>query len=612
MILQALTDYFNRAEDLAPPGWERKRIPFIIEIARDGRFVQLTSMRVGSESKDVVEQLVPRSEIRPGTKSYEKPNLLWDHIGFALGHPKSDADKDVRAAQLQLNHFRRRIEAFSASVPASTGLDAIRLFYQTEEYLRVSTDPAWKECIAIQGCNVTFRLAESAVILIHEPEIHAAIDGSTSESNEVCVEGVCLVTGSTERIERLHPPISNVGKKPAPLAAINDGSLPSFASFGKHQGENFPVGATAAFKYATALNHLLRNGSTQKLRIGDSIAVFWAQREGEPLEPWLAELIGGDDPDAHTTQVKVLFEAVHTGALDGERGQNLFFVLGLAPNAARIAVRFWYAAPLRDIATNISQWFNDLKVIESVEEKEFKGIKKLLSSASPPTRTQPYGDIERLPPSIIQQTFMAAFTGTQIPSLLFQSTLIRIRADQARKNEKGKPVRHVSATRASILKAFLNRKRGTQTTSKQEITVALDRTNVEPAYLWGRMFSVYEHMQEKSAGRDLNRTIRDAYFSAAMLTPRSVYNRLAKLNQIHLRELKRSHPASGYFFDRLLLEIAGKMSSNPSISFPAQSTPEQQACFALGYYHQRQDFFTRRESHSDTPQAATTEPEGAL
>lgn len=591
MILQALTDYYDRAEDLAPPGWERKRVPFIIEIAKDGRFVQLTSMRNGGKSKDVTEQLVPQAEGRSGTKSYEKPNLLWDHIGFVLGHPKSAEEKDVLTAQLQLKHFRHRIEEFSTVVPKSEGLNAIRRFYETEQYRRLSTDASWIECSAIPGCNVTFRLAESSELIAHEPAIRAAVDGLTSRCSDASTQGTCLVTGCTDHIERLHTPISGIGEKPAPLAAINDGSLPAFASFGKHQGENFPVGISAAFKYSTALNHLLRHASTQKLRVGDSVAIFWAQRDGEPLEPWLAEIIGGDDPHAHTKKVKALFEAVQTGGFGGERGRNRFFVLGLAPNAARISVRFWHAAPLAEIAERVTAWFDDLRLVRGPNDMEYPSLFRLLTAVAVQSKA------DNIPPRLGGDIVHSIFTGAPYPALWLNTAVQRCRAEQ-----------HVSYLRATAIKACLNRSDRTGIAGpnhyQREITEMLDPENPSVAYRLGRLFATLEKIQEE-ASPGLNATVRERYYGAASSTPVAVFTSLMRLKNHHLAKLPNKGRAVN--FEKLLAEIMSGIDD-----FPRHMNLQDQGRFAIGYYHQRQDFFTRRDASHDTPKPDNTDSEGAL
>ncbi len=605
MILQALHDYYDRSGELAPPGWEYKRIPLLIEITEEGRFVQLTSLRLGPKASEVAPSLVPKSEGRSGTKAYEKPNLLWDHIGFVLGHPKSDGAADVAMAEKQHQHFRQRLNEFAARLPESRGMKAVQRFYESDEAQRVKADPAWAEACDIPGCNVTFRFAADTDLLVHASDVRALID---QDAGKVAIgsPAICLVTGDNVPIVRLHMDISGVGKQPSRLAAINDDSVPAFASYGKHQGENFPVGEVAAFKYATSLNHLLRPGSKQKIRVGDSIAVYWSQREDRDLgDDWFGAIFGDDDPDAHVRQVEAVLSAVHTGAFSGVRGDNKFFVLGLyPPNKARIAVRFWFQAPIREFASQIGRWFDDLEVCRSDKDREHPGLYYLLSKLSLATREKPHGDTSKLPPRLAGDVLRSILSGSPLPPLLLQSVLQRIRAEQSKKDEAtGKPVRHVSAARAALLRAYVNRYRRLYSpTLNKEISVSLDKSNSEPPYLLGRLFAAYERVQELASERDLNRTIRDAYFGAAMASPRSVFNRLARLDQIHLRDLKRANPRTCAYLDRLLLEIADKMNSDSKIAFPARSTQDQQAGFALGYYHQRQAFFTKP---SDAAGAAT-------
>lgn len=595
MILQALHDYYERADDLAPPGWERKRIPYLIEIDAEGRFRQLTSLRTGKRATEVTASLVPKSEVRSGSKAYEKPNLLWDHFGFVLGHPKSDSPADAAMAERQLAHFRRRIDELAALLPGNAALAAVRRFYANAEYRRVALDEHWPDCIATPGCNLTFRLAGRTELLVHDAAIRSCLDAASSGpgNSGSPPQALCLVTGERDALQRLHFPISGVAAKPAPLAAINDGSLPAFASRGWHQGENFPVGERAAFTYATGLNHLLRPDSPQKLRVADAIAVFWAQR-ADAFEDELALLVGaaGDDPDAHTQKVRALYESIHTGAFDGARGDNAFFVLGLAPNAARIAVRFWHQGPLRDLAQRIRQWFDDLAIARAPHDPEHPTLFSLL------TATAVLGKADNVSPHLAGDLMHSLLEGLPLPASALQAVVQRCRADQARHSDTGKPVPHVSHARAALLKAGVNRLIRAQQLEGREIPVDLDPANTDAAYRLGRLFAAYERIQSDAAARDLNRSIRDAYFGSAMSNPASAFPRLVQLNQHHMRDLRRGAPGLYVVRDRLLGEIWGGLP--PDFRFPASQPLAERARFALGYYHQRQAFFQKAEDTTDT------------
>lgn len=590
MILQALTQYYQRAEGLATDGWEYKRIPFYIEITQDGTFLQLIDRRSGPKAKEVTPTLVPKSEIRRGTRSFERPNLLWDHYGFVLGMPKSDSAKDVATAANQLKHFVARVSRLHEVAPSCIELKAILSFYDHEQNKRVIDDPVWPDCYGIAGCNLTFRIAGQSEIALHAEAIRKIVlaNPDNEGSGETAPNMVCLVTGEISKIAKLHFPIAGVGEKPAPLCATNEAA---YWSYGKEKGFGYPIGDEANFQYTTALNHLLRPGSRQRLRIGDASTVFWAQEQDE-IEDSFASIFGeSDDPD-HTEALRAVLESIHAGKFDGARGDKRFFVLGLAPNAARISVRFWQAEPLRDIARHICAWFDDLEIARGNNDPQYLSLKRLLACTCLATKDKPFGDIERLPPAIGGDTSRAILSGGELPITLLGGVLQRCRAEQAKKDEKsGRPVRNVSYPRVALIKACLNRYARINKQSNKEITVSLDKSNDNNPYLLGRLFAVFERMQEYSVERELNRSIRDSFFGAAMATPRSVFPRLVRLNAVHFRDIKRSRADTAAYFDRLLQEINNKL--DPKTAFPSTLSLRDQGAFTIGYYHQRPDLLSQ-------------------
>jgi CRISPR-associated protein Csd1 len=576
MILQSLVDYYDRSDSLAPDGWEWKRIPFIIELKRDGTFVQLSSQRVGKKPTDVTASLVPKAEIRSGTRAYERPNALWDHIGFVLGHEKSSDLKDVETAKKQFLAFVSRVGELTGLHPASHGLAAIHQFYERSEYKRVEQDANWTDCTKIPGCNVTFRVAGEVDLVVQDPEL-ASIAACSEQDSADSLMGVCLVSGDAQPIQQLHFPIGGVCEKPAPLSAINDLSSPAFSSFGKHQGQNFPIGQSVAFRYATALNHLLRPDSRQRLRIGNETAVFWSQKvEDVDVEAWFADIFGeADDPDARTEQVRSVLEAIRSGRFDGARGDNKFFVLGLAPNAARIAIRFWHVAPLSEIALRTRDWFDDLKIVRSPKDPEYPSLFRLLAS------TAVLNKADNIPPNLGGDVIRSALSGAALPATWFNAAVQRCRAQQ-----------DVSYLRAAVLKACVNRgiriANRTSTNPEKEITEVLDTSNPSVGYRLGRLFAVLERTQEE-ASPGLNATIRDRYYGAASSTPVAVFTTLMRLKNHHIAKLANKGRAVN--LERLIGEIIDGIGD-----FPSHMALQEQGRFALGYYHQRQAFFSKPET----------------
>jgi CRISPR-associated protein Csd1 len=576
MILQALVDYYDRSDDLAPDGWEWKRIPFIVEIKRDGSFVQLSSQRTGKKSSDVKASLVPKAEIRSGTRAHEHPNALWDHVGFVLGHEKTDDAKDVETAKKQFKAFTTRVRDLALKHPSSDGLLAINQFYERCEFRRVLQDPNWPDCLKIAGCNLTFRLAGEVDLVLQDPTLTSLATASDLVSADTHV-GVCLVSGESQPIQQLHFPIGGVCEKPAPLSAINDQSSPAFSSFGKHQGRNFPVGQSAAFRYSTALNHLLRPDSRQRLRVGSDTAVFWAQkREDADVEPWFVELFSeADDPNVRTEQVRALFESIQAGRFDGARGENKFYVLGLAPNAARIAIRFWQVSTLSDIALRTRQWFDDLRIVRAPNEPEFPSLFRLL------TATALLNKADNIPPNLGGEVIRSALNGSPLPATWFNAAVQRCRAEQ-----------RVTYLRAAVLKACINRSirhaNRTSTNPEKEINEVLDTSNPSAGYRLGRLFAVLERTQEE-ASPGLNATIRDRYYGAASSTPVAVFTTLLRLKNHHLAKIGSKGRAVN--LEKLIGDIVDGIGD-----FPPHMPLQEQGRFALGYYHQRQAFFTKTDT----------------
>ncbi|MDP3440702.1 MAG: type I-C CRISPR-associated protein Cas8c/Csd1 [Azonexus sp.] len=597
MILRALYDYYQRkaldpdpARRLPAFGLEEKEIPFVIELAADGRPLLISDTRSGEGKKKVARRyLVPQGVKKSANIA---ANLFWGTAEYALG--VVCRDNPVRVSG-QHADFRKRIAELPESCKQDAGLLALKAFFVDHGLAALTDDPLWQEIFETNPL-LTFRLAGDNNLICQRPDIVSAMPREILKAGR---NAVCLVTGHAATAERLHTVIKGIWRAQSSGANIVSFDKDAFTSFNKTQGDNAPVSPAAAFAYTTALNHLLERGSRQFIQVGDAATVFWAQKN-DPVEDDFAAIFGDqDDPDAHTDQVRSFLNAVDSGVFGGGRGENRFYVLGLAPNAARIAIRFWHAEPLSIVARHVRQWFSDLEIVKADSEPPYPAIKRLLASICLPTKERPFGDLDKLPEIVVGDVMRSALLGGEIPSQILNSAIQRCRADQARKDSvSGKPVRHVSHSRAALIKAALNRHFRIHSPDQKEITVSLDPSNTDGPYLRGRLFALFERMQELAAERELNRTIRDSFFGSAMSTPRAVFPRLIRLNQQHLRDLKRSNPSAANYLDRELRSVNDKL--DPESAFPAASKLQDQGVFALGYYHQRQAFFTKFESSEST------------
>lgn len=568
MILQALYDYYQRkcaaadpAERLPAYGFEEKEIPFVLEITADGQLVQLRDTRSVEGKKKVGRRyLVPQSVKRA---SGIAANLLWDNLEYVTGiDTRSKPERVVE----QHAAFRARINTLPASAQADPGLQAVQRFLDTFDVDRLALEPTFAE--AKEGnALVTFQLHGDDELICQRKAVRTASVASADAASE---GGLCLVTGQAAEVERLHASIKNVWGAQSSGASIVSFNLDAFASYGKRQGANAPVGKPAAFAYTTALNHLLGKGSRNRFQVGDASTVCWAELDTE-FDPVLAEIFGQhDNPDEGVQAVATLFEAVKSGRFDGTEGETLYYVLGLAPNAARVSVRFFHRLKLRDLAPRILQHFTDLQLAHGPNEPDHPSLFRLLAACAV------QGKADNIPPNLGGAVIDAILAGPDAPypSLWLNAAINRCRAE-----------RNVGYLRAAAIKACLNRSIR-RNPKEKEFNPMLDPDNTNAAYRLGRLFAVLEKIQEE-ASPGLNATIRDRYYGAASSTPVAVFTTLLRLKNAHLKKLS---PGRAVNFEKLLGEVLSCVTD-----FPAHLPLVDQGRFALGYYHQRQAFFTKSD-----------------
>ena len=587
MILQELVRYYDRkaldpdpAQRLPSAGLEDKEIPFLIELAADGRVLQLIDTReLAGKKLRARSFLVPLGEKKT---SGIKANLLWDSAAYVVGLDtgrKNNGDTSPTAA------FRARIEALPDAARADTGVRAVLAALDQADWSVLQAHPAWAD-ISEANLVMTFRLAGDVDLVCQRPAVIAAVEAPTSPGDERQL--ACLIDGVPAPVQRLHASIKGVWGAQSSGANIVSFNARAFESYGKteRQGENAPVSQRAAFAYTTALNHLLDKGSRNRVQVGDASTVFWADGASTfDGEFTLADFFGEtkDEPDRGVRAVQALYQAMGTGQLPvGERDVS-YFVLGLAPNAARISIRFWLQARFADLAPRILRHFDDLRVVRRFDSDPLApSLFRLLSGLAL------QGKLDNVPPRLAGEWMRAILEGHPYPATLLNAAVMRCRAEQ-----------EVTYLRAAVLKAWLNRDHRKNHPSapitSQYFKEKLDVDQTDTPYRLGRLFAVLEHIQ-RQAMPGINATIRDRYYNAASTTPVAVFTTLLRLKNAHLKKLSEGQTI---WFERLVGEVLAPMQD-----FPRQLTLPQQGRFALGYYHQRQDFFTRKDvdASSSKPQ----------
>jgi CRISPR-associated protein Csd1 len=582
MILNALCNYYDRKPDLPRQGFETKAIPFVIEINAAGQLVQIEDTRTFEGKKKIARNFVVPQGVKRAAGI--AANLLWDNAEYALG--ETSRDKPERVLE-QHAAFQARLTELAEKID-DAGLKAVRTFLNAPGKSHLVADPLWPEILETNSV-LTFRLNGDLELICQRSAVRAALEGSESDAKEI----TCSISGETDDFERLHTAIKGVWGAQTSGANIVSFNLNAFNSYGKEQGANAPVGKRAAFAYTTALNYLLSKESAQRLQVGDASTVFWSEKHTD-LEDSFADLFDEppkDNPAKQTDAIKALFKAPQTGVHSDEGGNTRFYVLGLAPNAARISVRFWQVGTVAEMSIRIRQHFEDLEIIHANFEKPYLSIFRLLVS----TATQ--GKSENIPPNLAGELMRAILAGLPYPKTLLQAAVRRICAEQAKKDERtGKPIPNVSYPRAALIKACLNRQARYSPLQEKEIAVSLDPNNKNSGYRLGRFFAVLEKIQEE-AQPNINATIRDRYYGAASSTPLTVFSLLIKLSKHHLAKLEERSRKILYraFEDNSPDDYMGKI-LNDITDFPAHLSLADQGRFAIGYYHQRQAFFTKSES----------------
>lgn len=581
MILQALKEYYDRkaddpASNIAPEGFEKKELQFLIVITENGDFINIEDTREKIGTKLVAKTfLLPRSLGRSGSNSYKTTFLLWDHIGYLLGLPAEDK-KSIKQHQTWL----KVLEELPQELVGDIGVKAILNFYQKNEMAKAIASSQIQECLKAPQCNMSFRLVSDIPIPCRE-KVRAFVrdnlkpvgsEENDEEADKSLKTGICLVTGQSGVIARTHGRTS-IDKDTKCLVGIQKNS--GYDSYGKEQGYNAPIIKSTEFAYVTALNTLLKT-KNQRILIGDASTVFWSEKASsfESDFSLFFKEPEKDDPNAGTQRVKALFESVNSGAYGEDDRDNRFYILGLAPNAARISVRFWKVGTISEFSLKIQQYFDDFAILKPPQEPEYYSIWRILVNISTKDESK------NIPPNLAGDFMRSILEGTPYPTTLLQAALRRIRSDT---KNRVKPIR------AALLKAYLNRYyRFYPNQNYKEVKMELDMNQLSVGYQLGRLFATLEKIQEE-ANQGNNATIRDRFYGSACATPVTVFAILLRLKNHHLAKLKKKGRV--VYFERLLGEIMGQLRD-----FPAHLDLHEQGLFAIGYYHQRQAFFVSKNT----------------
>ena len=607
MILQALTRYYDILLqdpdiDIAPPGYSAIGVSFALNLSAEGDLLDVfplfDQVQRGKKLEEKPRRMILPEQVKRAVNI--SANYLWDNSVYVLGFSDKEA-KDPEYAKKRFEAFRQYNTKLLGGID-SPAARAVIAFLEKHDIEKSKEHPGLSSHLEtmLKGGNLV--LMFNGAYVHKDPAICQAWDIYKLGSDAVL--GQCLITGETAPIARLHPGFSGIRGSTATGASLVSFNERAYESYNriKGQGLNSPVSEKATFAYSTALKYLLSSTNpNKKITIGDTTVVYWAESdkkgfaeafEGifEPQvveEPAAAEQEGRKKAEKGLKEVAVKIRRTQKLDLDALLNDLAdenprFYVLGLAPNAARISIRFFLNDPFQKMVDRMLQHYRDLEIVKEYDNQPaYITVAHILEE----TVSKKSKDKDASP-LMAGSVMRSILTGAPYPAALYYAIINRIRADM---DDDQKRIHKINYVRAAMIKAYLIRKYINQSKYQEVLVMSLNEQATTPAYVLGRLFAVLEKVQQDAIG-DVNASIKDRYFTSACASPASVFPVLLRLSQHHI-----SKAEYGYISDRRIQDILGLLDvqKNP---IPARLTLDEQGIFVLGYYHQRAAFYIKNNA----------------
>ena len=560
-------------------GYSIQNIGFLISLNADGSVAgKPVDLRSSEGKKRIACPLAVPQPVK--RTSGIAPNFLWDKTAYVLGVTAGEGKRTAAEHEAFVKLHRDWLTGSN-----DEGLVALLHFLEGWHPERFA-EWGWPEDMKDQ--NIIFALERQRLddVYIHDRPAARDLWAKLSAESDRDAEVICLVSGEKAPVARLHPAIKGVWGAQSSGGSIVSFNLDAFTSYGHEQGDNAPVSEAAAFAYTTALNHFLERDSGHRIQIGDASTVFWADagdpKSAEDAEDIFATLMGVGDEKIANRGVKDTLDKIRAGRAAVDVVSELprgvrFYVLGLAPNAARISIRFYLEDDFGVIAHRYLEHVERLRIEPPPREVAPSMWRMLVETAV-------LRKSENVQPNLAGEWLRAILSGTPYPLTLLSTLIMRLRADH-----------DVNALRVAMLKSVLIKN------FNMEVPVALDPACTDQGYLLGRLFALYEQVQTSALGRGVNATIKDKYYGAASAQPRKVFHLLESGSANHLSKIGKQKPGLKISLEKQIGAIMELMEPGKD-PFPASLPAKSQALFGLGYYHQRNEFF--RKADKSVPEDA--------
>jgi CRISPR-associated protein Csd1 len=587
-ILASLVKAYDRLPDAPPFGFSSEKIGFLIPLNEDGTVAHPPIPRFDEAGKKKVPRplFVPQAIKRT---SGVAANFLWDKTSYVLGVTAAEGKSATKEhAAFVERHLRDLVRE------TDPGLKALVVFLRSW-FPRRFVELGWPEEMKDQNVVFCLEADRRANVYLHDRPAAKALWARLSAEGEK-TEAVCLVTGERGPVAKLHPSIKGVWGAQSSGASIVSFNAEAYESYNHKQGDNAPVSEAATFAYTSTLNRFLEKDSGHRIQIGDASVVFWADAS-EANKAAEAENIFagfwddgsgplGVDEGTQVDKIRAKLEMIRGGKPLVDAAPELaegvrFYVLSLAPNAARLSIRFYFEDDFGAIAANYQRFLAEMRIEPPPRDGQPALWKYLAETAVLKKR-------ENVPSNLAGEWMRAILAGVRYPQTLFSTVLMRLRADK-----------DVNALRVATLKALLIRNN-----NRKDTPVALKPDYPSKGYQLGRLFAVYERIQSDALGGKVNATIKDKFYGSASAQPRKVFALLDKGSANHLSKIGKQSPGRKVNLEKLVGEIMGAM--DPAADpFPSALSAEDQSLFGLGYYHQRNEFF--KSTKNGTPVEETAQ-----
>jgi CRISPR-associated protein Csd1 len=586
MILQALCGYYDRFAEtngskIAQPGYELNSVTCCIVLDKEGNLCDVIDMIdefevTGSKGKRQKKRqprkiITPQQPKRAGSRP--EPAFLCENASFIFGVYKDRAGAEYRFKASKDIHER-----------VLTGLDdegaqAVLAFYNNRKqgtYLYEGVDTSYFE----DGGNIVFLLDGESDFIHNRPKIQAAWNRHLALRSTEASIGQCLVTGEVLPIARIHGNLGGFGQDKPTVVGFNQDS---FVSYRKEKGDNAPISENAAFKYVTALNMLISDRNHCMHMHGDKL-LFWAEREAPLEEQAMIGLMEGgtSQPDKMLDEVKSreidsILDSIYKGKAPEELGLDphvKFYLLGLSSNKTRAVIRYFYVNTFGQLVTRLQLHYQDIHIAGPAWEPEHPSINKIL------IETAVLHKSENVPAPHRSALIRSVLSGELYPNSLYMAMLGRIRAEAAANAKVA-----INRTRIGVIKGYMNRLSRKSNNKEEAITVGLNKEDKTISYLLGQIFALLEKAQSDALG-NVNASVVDKYLNAALASPQQVFPSLLLNAEKHFSKSKRYN---------IKMRIREIMEDIPSNGYPKTLNAEDQGKFLVGYYHQQQDLYTKKD-----------------